>query len=44
MFDLVDKMMQIVVIEWHTYNAFGEKLNEKKQNVQTVNYKIIVTF
>jgi len=42
-FVLADKMMRTIAIEWQTYNKFGEKLNEKKQNVQTANRRIIAT-
>jgi hypothetical protein len=28
-FDLVDKMMRTIIIQWQTYNTFGEKLNDK---------------
>jgi hypothetical protein len=42
-FVLADKMMRTVAIEWQTYNTFGEKLNEKKQNVQIANRRIIAT-
>jgi hypothetical protein len=42
-FVLADKMMRTIAIEWQTYNTFGEKLNEKKQNVQTANRRIIAT-
>lgn len=43
MFVLADKMMRTIAIEWQTCNTFGEKLNEKKQNVQTANHRIIAT-
>jgi hypothetical protein len=43
LFVLADKMMRTIAIEWQTYNTFGEKLNEKKQNVQTANRRIIAT-
>jgi hypothetical protein len=42
-FVLADKMMRTIAIEWQAYNKFGEKLNEKKQNVQTANRRIIAT-
>jgi len=42
-FVLDDKMMWTIAIEWQTYNTFGEKLNDKKQNVETTNRRIIAT-